>query len=180
MRERARETTRRIDVLPSAHPVLHSFPNATMLQRRSLFGGVLIAALLLAWMVVPPAQAQSRSEAPSTQRPSGGQNVPAPAYHSPSPNGRTMGGAERTMRGQGSTGLPGWAAPRAPQSSFGQRGSRAPGMMNNSTAPGMPNDPSQVPVDGGLGWLAAAGAAYAASRLRKKNGSDEEEPDDTP
>jgi hypothetical protein len=53
-------------------------------------------------------------------------------------------------------------------------------MMNNSTAPGMPSNPSQVPVDGGLGWLAAAGAAYAASRLRKKHGSDEEEPDDAP
>ena len=34
-------------------------------------------------------------------------------------------------------------------------------------SPDPPSDPEQVPVDGGLGWLAAAGAAYAANRLRK-------------
>ena len=33
------------------------------------------------------------------------------------------------------------------------------------------DDPPQVPVDGGLGWLAAAGAAYAANRLRKQQGA---------
>ena len=158
--------------------ILAPFP-PTMIQRRSLFSMGLIASLFLAWTLAPPAQAQSRSQAPSAQRPSGGQSVPAPAYHAPSSNRGTMGGAERSIRGHGSTGLPGWAAPSSPPSSFGNRGSRAPGMMNNA-APGMPNSPSQVPVDGGLGWLAAAGAAYAASRLRKTNGSDDEAPDDAP
>ncbi len=37
-----------------------------------------------------------------------------------------------------------------------------------SDPPDPPPPPPQVPVDGGLGWLAAAGAAYAANRLRKK------------
>jgi hypothetical protein len=44
----------------------------------------------------------------------------------------------------------------------------------NSTAPSMPNNPSQVPVDGGLGWLAAAGAAYAARRLHQRSSSDDD------
>ena len=92
------------------------------------------------------------------------------------------------------SGLPAWAVPHAPQSSASQHGARAPGAMNNSSAPSLPSPPDQgsgggggggggggtpIPVDGGLGLLAAAGAAYAANRLRKTNGSDDE-PDDTP
>jgi hypothetical protein len=61
----------------------------------------------------------------------------------------------------------------APQSQSGENGSRASGgsaaATTNNTAPGMPADPSQVPVDGGLGWLAAAGAAYAARRLHQRS-----------
>lgn len=38
--------------------------------------------------------------------------------------------------------------------------------------PTNPNNP--VPVDGGLGLLAAAGLAYAASRLKKQGKSKEE------
>ena len=48
---------------------------------------------------------------------------------------------------------------------------------SSGTPPSTPGPPSQVPVDGGLGWLAAAGAAYAANRLRKEHkerGSDDE------
>jgi hypothetical protein len=38
----------------------------------------------------------------------------------------------------------------------------------------MPGDtPSNVPVDGGLGWLAAAGAAYAARRLHQRSAGDD-------
>ena len=35
--------------------------------------------------------------------------------------------------------------------------------------PGFPGDPDQVPIDGGLGLLAAAGGAYALRRLRQKS-----------
>lgn len=35
--------------------------------------------------------------------------------------------------------------------------------------PGLPDAPSQAPIDGGLGLLAAGGAAYAWKKLRKKD-----------
>lgn len=35
--------------------------------------------------------------------------------------------------------------------------------------PGLPSAPSQAPIDGGLGLLAAGGAAYAWKKLRKKD-----------
>ena len=34
--------------------------------------------------------------------------------------------------------------------------------------PGLPSTPDQAPIDGGLGLLAAAGAAYAVKKLRDK------------
>lgn len=34
--------------------------------------------------------------------------------------------------------------------------------------PGLPDAPSQAPIDGGLGLLAAGGAAYAWKKLRRK------------
>ncbi|TNE68894.1 hypothetical protein EP331_14860 [bacterium] len=34
--------------------------------------------------------------------------------------------------------------------------------------PGMPQAPSQAPIDGGLGIIAAGGAAYALRKLRSK------------
>lgn len=34
--------------------------------------------------------------------------------------------------------------------------------------PGLPSAPSQAPIDGGLGLLAAAGGAYAIKKLRDK------------
>ena len=34
--------------------------------------------------------------------------------------------------------------------------------------PGLPSAPSQAPIDGGLGLLAAAGGAYALKKLRDK------------
>lgn len=34
--------------------------------------------------------------------------------------------------------------------------------------PGLPNAPSQAPIDGGLGLLAAAGGVYAWKKLRNK------------
>lgn len=35
--------------------------------------------------------------------------------------------------------------------------------------PGLPGDPSQAPIDGGLGLLAAAGGAYAYKKLKNKS-----------
>lgn len=35
--------------------------------------------------------------------------------------------------------------------------------------PGLPSAPDQAPIDGGLGVLAAAGAAYAYRKLKKKD-----------
>lgn len=35
-------------------------------------------------------------------------------------------------------------------------------------APGLPDDPEQTPIDGGLGILAALGGAYAIKKLRDK------------
>ncbi|MEQ9090066.1 MAG: hypothetical protein RIE52_03200 [Balneola sp.] len=32
--------------------------------------------------------------------------------------------------------------------------------------PGLPSDPAQAPIDGGLGLLAAAGGAYAWKKLK--------------
>lgn len=34
--------------------------------------------------------------------------------------------------------------------------------------PGLPSAPSQAPIDGGLGLLAAAGGAYALKKLRER------------
>jgi len=36
--------------------------------------------------------------------------------------------------------------------------------------PGLPGDPAQAPIDGGLGLLAAAGGAYAYKKLKKDAG----------
>lgn len=35
--------------------------------------------------------------------------------------------------------------------------------------PSLPGPPSQAPIDGGLGLLAAAGGAYAYKKLRDRN-----------
>ncbi|GAB5409521.1 MAG: hypothetical protein BalsKO_18860 [Balneolaceae bacterium] len=43
--------------------------------------------------------------------------------------------------------------------------------------PGLPSAPSQAPIDGGLGLLAAAGGAYAYKKLRDKKKRGEAEPE---
>lgn len=40
--------------------------------------------------------------------------------------------------------------------------------------PGLPSAPSQAPIDGGLGLLAAAGGAYAYKKLRDKRNREED------
>lgn len=67
--------------------------------------------------------------------------------------------------GGASQGLPGWAldrTSRAPDDPPGFPGT--PGGPQGP--PSFPTAPAQVPIDGGLSLLAAAGAAYAARRLR--------------
>ncbi len=39
--------------------------------------------------------------------------------------------------------------------------------------PGLPAPPSQAPIDGGLGLLAAAGGAYAYKKLKGRKGEKE-------
>ncbi len=38
--------------------------------------------------------------------------------------------------------------------------------------PGLPGAPSQAPIDGGLGLLAAAGGAYAYKKLKDRKNED--------
>lgn len=67
--------------------------------------------------------------------------------------------------------LPEWAAPSEPEAyeSFSSESNA------ESTAPDMPDAPEAVPIDGGLGLLAAAGAGYAMYRLgRREEVADEE------
>jgi hypothetical protein len=73
----------------------------------------------------------------------------------------------QTERGS-SVGLPSWAEPGNSKQAI-----PPPGNTPNDTPPPPPID--QVPVDGGLGFLALAGAGYAVSRLRK-NGGDSDDP----
>jgi len=40
--------------------------------------------------------------------------------------------------------------------------------------PSLPGDPNQVPVDGGLALLAAAGAGYAVRKLNEDEEDDED------
>jgi len=128
-----------------------------------LFCGLLLGCGLVV-LGVPEAEAQSRrgQQAPAQQRAAPGQ-----------------GGAP----GAAGTGLPSYAEPSSPPSSFGAppSGATSPGRAQTNDAPNMPSNPDQVPL-GGAEYLAAAGAAYALNRLRKQNGEDDEdeESDDMP
>lgn len=62
--------------------------------------------------------------------------------------------------------LPSWADPVGPAATTTPPG---PGDGGPGGGPGTPGDPGQeVPIDGGLGLLALAGAGYAARRLRSR------------
>ena len=102
----------------------------------------------------------------------------APAVRESAPQPRTGQGA-RAQRSAPS--IPGATLPKAtrpadPPSTLGPP-SPPTGPQGNAkaSAPNMPDGASQVPVDGGLGWLAAAGAAYAANRLRKRSRSNNQD-----
>ena len=108
---------------------------------------------MLAFMLVvgsgalaPPAAAQSSWERAPDDR-------DTPAQHE-QPN----------MPDPAGTGVPDWAD-SSDSKAYGDK-EHSPGVGTN--APGPPDDPSRVPVDGGLTLLALAGAGYAARRLRSR------------
>ena len=43
-----------------------------------------------------------------------------------------------------------------------------PDLSMGQLPPGLPDDPEQTPIDGGLGILAALGGTYAIKKLREK------------
>ncbi len=67
-----------------------------------------------------------------------------------------------------------WATPVSP-SSYGESYG-ASGMEEPAGDPGLPTDPTPVPIDGGLSLLGAAGAAYAVRRLRAREKASAQEP----
>ncbi|MEL6611756.1 MAG: hypothetical protein AAFQ53_06655 [Bacteroidota bacterium] len=56
--------------------------------------------------------------------------------------------------------LPDWAAPSSSPPAFEEQPAEA--------VPTLPGDPTQVPIDGGLGLLALLGVGYAARKLRAR------------
>lgn len=117
---------------------------------RSSLGLLIVGGLLVA--LAQPVTAQSYQD----QRPQAKEHLrreqtdPQPSPSSPS-------------------NLPDWAEP-----SQSQRGSVSGNNVDPKVAPpDPPGPPPQVPVDGGLALLAAAGAGYA---VRKLNEEDEEDP----
>lgn len=79
-------------------------------------------------------------------------------------------------QGSTSTGLPDWAEPSDPHalqpSDTKRQGGISPdGPVTHAPDPG--DDPSRVPVDGGLSLLALAGAGYAVRKLRQEPSHEE-------
>lgn len=67
---------------------------------------------------------------------------------------------------QSSPGLPSWAEPSSPTS---DRTGTAVQKQSSTNAPAPPDNPSRLPVDGGLALLAAAGAGYAVRKLQNED-----------
>lgn len=126
------------------------------------------AAAMLGLMLI----ASSGALAPSAVAQSSWDTAPAPSdehsqYEAPRPDDPA------------GTGLPDWAdsGASAGDSDWSSGGAVADGVEMNQ-GPGLPGDPEQVPVDGGLSLLVLAGAGYAARKLRDRN--DEGESDGIP
>ncbi|MEM8601158.1 MAG: hypothetical protein AAGF99_14655 [Bacteroidota bacterium] len=60
--------------------------------------------------------------------------------------------------------LPDWAAPSVPPSASPPAFEETP----TEAVPTLPGAPTQVPIDGGLGLLALAGAGYAVRKLKQR------------
>ncbi len=70
-----------------------------------------------------------------------------------------------------------WATPWTPPAA--DPGPQEPAFVipdNPAFVPVLPDDPTPVPVDGGLVFLAAAGAGLAAKRLRERRRTQRGEP----
>ena len=133
--------------------------NASAFMPRSIVLPLLVLALGCGLVCVGTldARAQSRhsQQAPAQQRAAPGQ-------------GQTPAGSQG----------PPATRPSNPSSSLGPSpsGANTPGGTAQTSGPGTPDDPNQVPL-GGAEWLAAAGAAYALNRLRDDE-SDEDDDED--
>lgn len=127
--------------------------------------GILGLCVLL--LTCGPVQAQSQH---------GRRTAPTVRESAPQPGAGQGARAQRSAPSIPGATLPEATRPADPPPTLGPP-SRPTGPRGSAktSAPGMPGTPDQVPVDGGLGWLAAAGVAYAANRLRKQSTSDEEE-----
>lgn len=127
--------------------------------------------LCLVLCALDPVEAQSReySEFRSASGPSAGQQQTGHANQE--------GRSNRSAPAPG-MGLPPAARPADPPSTLGRPSPAGPSGLRGKASPSsptMPGDPTQTPVDGGLGWLAAAGAAYALRRLRMQTSGGEAE-----
>ena len=127
---------------------------------RTSFGLMhLIASLAAAGMVFLMA-------GPALAQPLGDRDQSSQRYERP-------GGQERPTNSP--TNLPSWAEPSTPESG-GAGGVATPEGVQTKDAPSLPGDPQQVPVDGGLALLAAAGAGYAVRKLGESDEDEEELP----
>ncbi|WP_146110130.1 hypothetical protein [Salinibacter sp. 10B] len=118
----------------------------------------LIASLAAAGMVFLMA-------GPALAQPLGDRDQSSQRYEQP-------GGQERPTSSP--TNLPSWAEPSTPESG-GTGGVATPEGVQTKAAPPPPTQP-QVPVDGGLALLAAAGAGYAVRKLGESDEDEEELP----
>lgn len=64
--------------------------------------------------------------------------------------------------------VPDWAEPSQSRNGYSTSGRLESGVQKNVAPPGLPSDPQQLPVDGGLAFLAAAGAGYAVRKLKEE------------
>lgn len=147
--------------MPGTTPVMVFSVEPRMLSVALAAAGALILAGALGEI-----RAQHSPHAPPSAVPSPSGGAVGPSPHSPGRPSSQIPGAT----------LPEAFRPTAPPSSPPTSGaSRPQSHSGSSQSPHLPIAPTQVPVDGGLGWLAAAGAAYAARRLQRRSS-----PGDTP
>lgn len=124
----------------------------------------LLLGICIVGFGVPEAEAQSRRSQKSTPQQAAPSSQQAPSTSPSGPAGTEVPSATRSA---------------SPSQRSGRTSAPGQAQKNTSPTPGPPTQGQQVPL-GGAEWLAAAGAAYALNRLRKENGDDEDDSDDTP